>query len=158
VSLVRSVRTALARSGRIRNEEGQNLVEFALTFMILSSILFGIIWFGWALYVYNFVSEAAREATRYASVRGTACTGFSDCNIDSTGLTTFVQNMGYPAINMTGVAVTGSWPCASTANPPCNSPGNPVIVTVSYQFPLAIPFVQSQTLNLSSTSQMYISQ
>ena len=158
MSLVRSVRAVLARSGRIRNEEGQNLVEFALVFTVLSSVLLGIIWAGWALYIYNFVSEAAREATRYASVRGTACTGFSDCNIDSTGLTTFVQNMGYPAINMSGVSVTGSWPCASTANPPCNSPGNPVIVTVSYQFSFAIPFATTNTLNLSSTSQMYISQ
>ena len=109
---------------------------------------------GLCFYTYIFVSETAREATRYASVRGSACTGFTDCGITQQQLKDYVKNLGYPGIdpnalsvNATGVSDNGS-----------NGPGSPVQVTVSYQFPLAVPFVFKNTWNLSSTSQMVISQ
>jgi hypothetical protein len=52
------------------HEEGATLVEMALSASVLFVLLFGIIEVCMALYAYNFVSEAAREATRYAVVRG----------------------------------------------------------------------------------------
>jgi Flp pilus assembly protein TadG len=143
---------------RARGEEGSSLLEFAMTFTILAAILFGIFEFGLLLYDYNFVCEAARDATRYASVRGTACTGFSDCDMTSAQLVTYVQGLTYGGINLNNLTVTPSWVCSSTANPPCNSPGNFVAVTISYQFPLEVPFIPQKTYTLASTSQMAISQ
>ena len=56
---------------RSRCEEGATLVEMALVCaFIVIPMLFGIIEVSLALYSYNFVTDAAREATRYAVVRG----------------------------------------------------------------------------------------
>ena len=142
---------------RLRGEEGATLVEFALSSGILFMSLFGIIGLCNALYSYNFVSDAAHEATRYALVRGSACTGFTDCNITSAQLQTYVQNLGYPGIIKSNLTAAATW---SGANTPSNAPGNTVSVTVTYAYALKIPWwPQSGTiLSLQSTSQMAISQ
>jgi Flp pilus assembly protein TadG len=142
---------------RLRGEEGATLVEFALCSAVLFMSLFGIFGLCGALYSYNFVSDAAHEATRYALVRGSACSGFTDCNITSAQLQTYVRNLGYPSIIPSNLTAAATW---SGANTPSNAPGNTVSVTVTYTYPLNIPFwPQSGTiLHLSSTSHMTISQ
>ena len=146
-----------------RDESGSSIVEFAMASIILFTLVFGVMAICLALYSYNVVSEAAREATRYAIVRGSKCNSFTDCNIDQTGLQTYVQGIGFPGITpssltvaATATSATGTV-CTATLTP-CNKPGNPVQVTVTYTFPLVIPFVPSRTLTMSSTSQMTISQ
>jgi Flp pilus assembly protein TadG len=145
-------------------EEGATMVEFAMASIILFTLVFGVISICLALYSYNVTAEAAREATRYAIVRGSACSPstFSDCNVTSAQLQTYVQGLGFPGINPSSLTVTATWPTTGSACfpsiAPCNNPGNRVNVTVQYTFPLAIPFVPSRTLTMSSTSGMYISQ
>ena len=119
--------------------------------------LFGVIGLCGALYSYNFVSDAAREATRYVMVRGSACTGFTDCNITSAKLQTYVRNLSYPAIIPSNLTAAATW---SGANTPSEAPGNTVSVTVTYRYPLNIPWwpQSGSILSLSSTSQMTISQ
>src|SRR5262249_53550139 len=68
-----------APSARLRSnprgaQRGSSLVEQAVVLVILLTILFAIIDFGRALYTYHFVSNAAREATRWASVRSSSST------------------------------------------------------------------------------------
>jgi Flp pilus assembly protein TadG len=147
----------------LRAEKGSSIVEFAMASVILFTLIFGVMAIGLALYSYNVVSEAAREATRYAIVRGSACNSFTNCNIDQTGLQTYVQGIGFPGITPSSLTVAASAKsatgtiCTPTLKP-CNKPGNPVKVTVTYTFPLVIPFVPRRTLTMSSTSQMTISQ
>lgn len=158
----------LARMHRtLRAEAGSPIVEFAMASSILFSLVFGIMAICVALYTYNVTAEIAREATRYAIVRGSACTSktFSNCNIDQDGLQTHVRDVGgtFPGITPSSLTVTASATSATgticTAKlTPCNKPGNPVQVTVTYTFPLSIPFVPRRTLTMSSTSQMLISQ
>ena len=62
-----------AKRTGMRDERGSSMVEFALGASLLFMVVFGIIAMALALYTYNVVSEAAREATRYAIVRGSAC-------------------------------------------------------------------------------------
>lgn len=182
---------------RARREQGNTLVEMALvSAFVFMPLLFGIIQFAYALYAYNFVNMAARQATRYAVVRGIAsCTiapSFPNCNLgpDATNntaapsaLTTYVQGLAYPGINTNNLTVTPTWMAAhvtgvtysgatysttawdatcTTTNPyngqACNTPGNAVQVTVTYQFPLGIPFWKNLTLNLTGTSQMVINE
>jgi hypothetical protein len=64
---------------RLKAEEGSNLVEFAFIVLLLMSMMLGIIDFSRALYSYHFISNAAREATRYAAVRGYTCTNDGSC-------------------------------------------------------------------------------
>jgi Flp pilus assembly protein TadG len=147
----------LARIHRtLRAEAGSSIVEFALASVILFTLVFGVMAICLALYSYNVVSEAAREATRYAIVRGSACNSFPNCKVTSDQLNTYVRGLGFPLINVNPLSPTltavASWPNGN------NNPQSPVQVTVTYKFPLAIPFMPSRTLNMSSTSQMIISQ
>lgn len=136
----------------LKEERGSSLVEYALIFMLFMTMLLGIADFGRALYAYHFVSSAAREATRYAMVRG--CSTIStNCPTAATqqSITTFVQNVPL-GIDSTKVTVpTVTWT-------PNHNPGSVVQVQVQYTFNFLFPFVSKSTLTMKSTSQMVISQ
>lgn len=147
------------------------IVEAALSCTIVLALLLGICQMSLAMYIYHFTSEAAREATRYAIVRGsTSCTNtpnLGNCNATAAEIQTWVQSMGYPGITSSKVSVSASWYSASGSMPTtwsactigaCNAPGNMVAVTVTYPLTFQIPFSSGFSLNLSSSSQMVISQ
>jgi Flp pilus assembly protein TadG len=154
--------------GRLCGDQGQSLYEFAWIIGILFMLLLGIIGLGLAGYTYHYVSEAAREGTRYAIVRGASCAGMPDCNASANQISTYVKGLGYGGINPTNMTVTTTWWSPSVIAPSpvwsicgagtCNAPGNMVEVNVTYAYPLDIPFWGNKTINLSSTSQMVISQ
>lgn len=97
---------------RGRDDQGSALVEMALvSAFVFFPLLFGIIEFSYGMYAYNWVNMAARQATRYAVVRGIqSCQiapTFPDCNMgpDTTNnttspaaITTYVRNLSYPGI------------------------------------------------------------
>ena len=145
------------------NEDGAAVIEAALSAILLFTIFFGIMEASLALYDYHFIADAAREGSRYAIVRGSACTSFvSACPAAASDVQTYVKGLGFPGINSADIVVTTSWPTTGTACTPslspCNNPGTQVKVKVQYNVPLAIPFLASQSLSMSSTSEMVISQ
>jgi Flp pilus assembly protein TadG len=166
-------RLRVQRLRRVSGENGAAIVEFALSAAILLSLVFGIMGLSMALYSYHFISNAAREGTRYAIVRGSACPSvLPGCPDPGTpvDVQTYLRTASYPGNggtfpgiipgNLTATVTfptTGTPACTPSVNP-CDNPGNLVQVTVNYQFPLNIPFVPSETLTMSSTSQMVISQ
>jgi Flp pilus assembly protein TadG len=118
---------------RLKGEQGSGLVEYALIFALLMTMLLGIMEFAAMLYDYHFVSNAAREATRWAAVNGSACTSDGSCTAPvtcasgscttcttsgcasaaSADITNYVEMLAIPAgIN------TGST-CGSTGNSAC---------------------------------------
>jgi Flp pilus assembly protein TadG len=125
-------------------KRGNTILEGALCLTIFLMILFGIIDFGRMVFAYNFVSYAAREATRYAVVRGTTNA------TNAAALTTFVQNEAV-GLNTTALTVTPTWT-------PDHTPGSTVQVVVSYTFRPIAPYVPVGPFTLSSTSKMLISQ
>ena len=139
------------------------MVEMAISMVILLTIVFGIMKMCLALYTYHYISEAAREGTRFAIVRGSACAspGY-ECKATSSQIQTFVKDLGYPGIDPSAITVNSSWsayPAGGTCVAVgCNGPGDMVTVTVKYSYPLSIPFVPSRTLSMSSSSAMVISQ
>jgi Flp pilus assembly protein TadG len=152
---------------RARGEAGGTLVEFALSATILTTLVFGVMAMCTALYIYHFVSDAAREGARYAIVRGSSCSTYgkftSDCPLSTTAspspIQTYVRSLPFPGINPNNLTVTAGWsayPTSGTCTAPCNSPGNLVTVRASYSYILSIPFVLTKTLSLSSTSEMVI--
>lgn len=158
-----------ARKCRLRSESGGTLVETALSMTLLLTLLFGIIEVGLMLYSYHFISNAAREGTRYAIVRGsswgTTCSAYtsSGCTATTTQIQQYVLNLGFPGIDPNKLFVTptssltvGGSTCSSFTS--CNAASNVVQVKVTYNFPFSVPFVPSQTISMSSTSQMVISQ
>ncbi|HEU5352072.1 MAG TPA: TadE family protein [Terracidiphilus sp.] len=102
-----------------KREEGSALVETALSISVMLTVMVGIMQLCLVMYASVFVNEAAREATRYASVRGSnSCTDlstFPNCNLGPTSspisvLTTYVQGLGYPLPNTSNLQVTtASW-------------------------------------------------
>jgi hypothetical protein len=174
--------TARRRIDATASESGATLVEMAICSAVLMTAIFGIIQFSIALYVYNFVAEAAREATRYAVVRGAnSClysSTFPNCNLNPTTsgdpVGNYVRGLGFPFSSGLSAAVTWwapsqdasgvtSWttPCTGAVDSignPCNTVGYAVRVVVTYSYPLSIPFVPSNTLNIHGTSQMLINE
>jgi Flp pilus assembly protein TadG len=147
----------------MHGEDGSSLAETAISAMGVLILFFGVMEMSLALYTYHFVSEAARQATRYAMVRGSSCTSFATaCPAQASDVQSYVQGLDFPGIIPANLTVTTTWPTTgSSCTPsslPCNNPGNLVNVKVQYKFLLSIPFVPSSALTLSSTSQMVISQ
>lgn len=146
----------------MRNERGSTLLEFAFVCVVFFMIIFGIIDFGRAMYTYHFVADAAREATRYAMVRGNACTGLPDCNADQAAIQDYVRGITPGGIDKSQVAVAANWPPEDDRSPVCTTnqknPGCFVRVRVTYPFRFSLPFMPVGPLNMQSQSEMLISQ
>jgi Flp pilus assembly protein TadG len=159
-----AVQGHLARKHYLGGSEcGAVLVEMAVSLTLLLTMLFGLMEISLLLFTYHFISEAAREATRYAIVRGSSCSGWaSACPASSTDVTNYIRGLGYPGIDPTAITVTTTWPTTGTSCTPsvtpCNNPGNLVKVKLQYAFPLTLPFTSFKTVTMTSTSQMVISQ
>ena len=67
------------------SEEGSSMLEFAVSAIVLFTLLFGCIGLAMALYTYEVVNQYARDASRYAIVHGDGCSiphGFAtSCSI-----------------------------------------------------------------------------
>src|SRR6266487_5681744 len=166
-----------AASCRRQGERGAALVEYAFVVILFLTLLFGISGFGHALFVYHHLNNAAKEATRYAAVRGSDCSNDLSCLASNsasgiTGPTTiadvraFVRSItpqSIPSAQLTitvcgvsdaVVACPASGPavCAVTVN----SPGCTVSVQVQYAYNFIFPLMRATPINMSSTSQMVI--
>jgi Flp pilus assembly protein TadG len=145
-------------------EEGGTLIEVAISFALMIALIVALFQISMALYASHFVADAAREASRYAIVRGSSsCSNpnLTDCNATSDEIQNWVRNLSYPGMDPQRLAVITSWPSSDDCYPsasPCNNPGDLVNVAVTYKFPLNIPFWKSSTINLTSSSRMVISQ
>ena len=154
-----------ARCRRIRcfagDERGSNLVEYGVVLILFLTMLFGVLDFGRAMYAYHFISGAAREATRYAIVRGSSCPA-AECPsgpASTTDIQNYISNV--PAgIDATQLTVTPTWnPGGSvTCNGVPNAPGCVVEVQVSYNFNFLLPLMPKSSIQMTSSSQMIISQ
>ena len=126
-------------------QPGTTSTEFAIIASPFLLVLFAIVCFAQLIYDYNFVAYAAREATRYAAVHGSTSS--------SPASTTDVQNLVVgqaSGLNSQKLTVNTTWS-------PDNHPGSVVNVSVSYTYAFPVPMFGSNTINLSSRSQMVIS-
>ena len=95
-----------------RNSAGDAMVEFAITALVFLLLVFSILNFSMAAYAYNLVSYAAREGTRYASVRGSSAT----TPAGATDIEQFVKGES-AGLNPSNLIVTTVWN-------PDNNPGS----------------------------------
>lgn len=154
----------------VRGEDGGTLLETALSTSLLLIFLCGIIQISLALYSYHFISDAAREGTRYAIVRGstwtTACDSMTNgyasagCTATPADIQSYVQSIQFPGIFSSNLTVTPTWANSfgATSCATCNAAGDLVTVEVDYGFPFSVPFLPKRTFTMSSTSEMVISQ
>jgi Flp pilus assembly protein TadG len=155
-------RGSLLRTGR--ECRGSALVEFAFLVPLLFALVFGVIDFGRALYSYHFVSNAAREATRWASVRGSSCNGIDNCPASASEVGAYVASIAPMGIDTSSsrLSAVTTWVAPPNNLTICasfpNSPGCAVQVQVSYVFKFVLPFLPTSGYTMTSTSQMVISQ
>lgn len=110
-------------------DDGAAAVEFALVSVLLLTLLFGIVQYGYYFFQSQSATSSAREGARLAAV------GFSDCAAFQSAL-----NARTTGVNLKSYSVTFS---------PTASAGNTVIVTVTYTptrfgFPF-VPFISGDS-------------
>lgn len=149
------------------SETGSAIVEFAVAVVLLLVMVFGVMDFGRALYTYHFLSNAARDATRWASVNGATCTSDGSCPggpASQSTLNTYVQNIVPPGVDPSKVTVAQAcgvegWGKCSASPATCilDEPGCDVQVQLSYNFNFLVPLVHNGSIAMSSSSEQIIS-
>ena len=179
------MRNEIHRTTEREGQRGSTLIEFALVATVALTMIFAVIDFSRAAYAYHFVSDAARQATRWASVHGhSSCATYpSLCDIQTTPpVQTYVQGIVPAGLTVccptctnncsSGpgfLQVSANWPNNAgtgipAGNSSCNSPthkdnpGCAVQVTVQYTYGFVLPFMPHSNITMSSTSEMLISQ
>jgi hypothetical protein len=150
----------------VSRQRGNTLTEFALTVPFMLAAMFGVIEFGRALYTYHFVSDAAREASRWASVRGRSCKVYVPvaCPASPSDVEDYVTSITPPGIDKSRATllVNTEWVAPPGRGNNCGrypkNPGCSVQVTVTDNFKFILPFMPSSTYAMKSTSEMVISQ
>jgi len=166
-----------------RSETGAALVEYAFIVILFLSLIFGISGFGHALFAYHHVNEAAKEATRYAAVRGANCTKDQDggsCQASNSAsgvagptsqsdIQAYVASITPPSVDPTKVVATATWPGPGSPpicfhdvtlpngtvvpKAPDKSPGCTVVVTVAYPYIMNFPLLPVSTTTTSPCTQ-----
>ena len=129
---------------RSKARRGSTMVESTLCFLGFMFLSLGLMEFSMAVYAYNFVSYAARDAARYASVHGS----HSSTPVTADALKTKVRSEAI-ALTSSNVNVTTTWS-------PNNTPGSEVKVVVSYTVVPLINLALRNSFQVSSTSRMRI--
>ncbi|MEX1171413.1 MAG: TadE/TadG family type IV pilus assembly protein [Chloroflexota bacterium] len=143
---MRTLRSGLARS----TARGQALVEFSLTIIIFLVLLMGVFDLGRGIYMFNGVSEAAREIARRTAVYPGVTLGQSTQTqavvATQRGLVPAFQTPDFLCVDITGNA-NGKVPCQS---------GDYVRVTVTATYSPVTLLGLSGPINLTSSSSIRI--
>jgi Flp pilus assembly protein TadG len=123
---------------RRRGARGQSLVEFALGITIFLTILIGLVDLARAAFLFNGVSDAAREVARVTSVHpGTTLGTSTETTAAVSAERALVPGMvvtSYDCIDIAGDSVTGTTNC---------QPGNWVKVSVQTTFQPILPLLSA---------------
>jgi Flp pilus assembly protein TadG len=140
--------TAHMRNPLRTSGAGQAMVEFAAAATALFLLIFSLMTLGSAVYSYNTMSNAAREAVRYASIHSaTSAAPATTSEIQQVALN-YAVGLG---LKSSDVVVT--WPTDPNIKTKSDAQ-----VSISYTYDLKIPFMKKAALSLSSTSRMLVSQ
>jgi hypothetical protein len=111
-------------ANQLQQEDGASLIEVSVSMAVFLSLILGVIQILMALYAYNFVSDAAREGTRYAVIRGEdSCypnPSFPNCNLqpssiksntnpDANPVLSYVDSFRYPGLDQKNLSAVVTW-------------------------------------------------
>lgn len=166
-SVLRLCPPSVARTWRAAHREsGETIIEFALTALVLFTIMFGIMAFSLVMFCYLMTSQAARQGARYAMVRGNSWSG--DCNKPSPAncvaqeadIQAYAQSL--VSVNSNNLKLDATWlsstgvACGNADS--CKSPGSIVKVTATYTYSEVFPLVTNQSYTMTSTAEMTVIQ
>jgi Flp pilus assembly protein TadG len=107
----------------LNSRRGQSLVEFALVLPVLIVVLMAIFDFGFGIYTYNVLSNAAREGARYGIIATK-----TDTQIKNTVIS---KAVGVP-LNASQITITPS---------PTRTSGGTITVRITYPFAPITPLI-----------------
>ena len=138
----------------VQSEDGSALIEFAASLSLMMTFVCVLMQISIALYTYGTISECAREATRWASVRGSSCltSGGASCTATTSSVSSYAAGLGFPNIGGGTVSAVTSYPDSNEA------PGSRVKVVITYSLATSLPLVPKKTIPLQVSSEMYIVQ
>ncbi len=132
-----------ALRAQIKDARGTAAIEAALTCMGLLIFLFGIIEFGFAMWLQSALDYSVAEAARCASVNTTLC----DTKSKIESYAASQSGFGF-APSVFTAATPSTVPAAS-----CGNPASPNYYQVSASYPLALPIpTMSVSVTLSAQS------
>ena len=130
-------------------ERGQALVEFSLSIVVFLVLMMAIVDFGRAIYMFNGVSQAAREIARVASVHPGTTFGGPEITAVVNVQKKLIPNLGNPTFSC--VAIDGG-PGLDPTYGDCRT-GQQVTVTIAAAYSPATPVMGLLgTWNMQSTS------
>jgi Flp pilus assembly protein TadG len=130
-----------------RRDEGQTIVEFALSLTLFLMILLGTAELGILVFRYNVISDLAQEGARRASV----CGKYSGLSSTECNISTYLQAR---AVGITPLSVNVTWSAGSAAN---SLAGDTVLVQVQHTFGRLTQIIPlAPTLTLGASSQMTV--
>lgn len=112
-------------------KRGQSLVEMGLTMMLVLWLLSGVVDFGIGFFSYVAIRDAAQEGALYGSINPT---------LTSDIVTRVQQSASTSPIDLAVTTVTVTTPTGTC-------PGNPITVTVVYNYQIAMPLTSIVTGN-----------
>lgn len=132
----------------VDSNSGQTMTEFCGVATVLFLLMFGLMDLGSAVYSYNTVSNATREAVRYAIVHSpTSANPASTSEIRQVAINYAV------GLGLTDGDISVSWP-----TDPYDTKKSDAEVQITYPYEIKIPFLSTVSVNLTSTSRMMVSQ
>jgi Flp pilus assembly protein TadG len=142
-----------------RRRGGAILAEFGLIAPVLTLLIVGLIVAGLGLFRYQQVATVAREAARYAAVRGnqyaqeTGKAAAVEQSVYDNAIRPWAIGLDLNQLNYRVQWDTSKWPtsASATSNPPGQPVANKVIVTITYQW---IPEVFFGGVTLTSRAEM----
>ena len=133
------------KPSRLRQQRGGATVDLAVVLPVFIALTIGVFDVGRAVWSYNTIVHVARDATRFAAVRSNV----SDDPINEKGVADRIySNAG--ALDAEKLDISTQWL-------PTNKPGAVVEISLSYSYDPIIPFVSADTIALSTTSRLTVS-
>jgi Flp pilus assembly protein TadG len=149
------------RNRRLRQtarEAGVSLVEYAFILILFLSIIMGISGFGHALFTYHHVNNAAKEGTRYATIRGYNCNRdetVPSCQASNSAsgtagpasladVTAYINGITPPSIDTSKMKITACGVSDDTTG--CTESG-PTVCTADLKDPITNAVIQTKTPN-----------
>ncbi len=149
-----------------KRQQGQSLVELAISLTVLLLLLSGAVTFGMALFSYVAMRDAAQEGALYGSIEPCVRQPDNSClitgPINQNAIVARVRSSSTSPIDFSNTTIipdsyitvgTTGYPCEG--NDPTTGVPNAIRVSIQYDYPIFMPFVGAivgeQTIHLTAT-------
>lgn len=135
-----------------KGEQGQSLTEFAISLVILLTLLAGVVDLGRMFFAYIIIRDAAQEGAVYGSIAPKDDLDSFKSNVEERVKTAFSDpsDPSKMPIDISNLAVQ-----TDIIGATCATPGSGIRVRVDYSVPISMPFlgalVGAQEMNMSAT-------